>query len=115
MSTIAITISGVFYPKNKKDPPQAGVLVGEAWYTGLGVGGGPIKPSGPGDAHPDHTLPGDLPIPTHPIVIPPETPPPEIPEPPDMVKPPPPGGGWAWSPVFGWIYVPGSSTPGPRR
>jgi hypothetical protein len=129
MSHVPVTLNGVIYPKNKKDAPFPATFVGYAWISGLEVGGGPIIPPevAPPDLpgvwpptdppHPDHTLPGDLPHPEHPIVLPPIDPPvpPEVPNPPEAVKPPPDGGGWAWGPNVGWIFVPGSATPGPKR
>jgi hypothetical protein len=78
---------------------------------GLGVPSHPIvlppdptQPLPPSGAHPDHTLPGDLPHPEHPIVLPP---PGEIPPP---IEPPTtPTPGWevkvAWTPVTGWVVV----------
>jgi hypothetical protein len=87
---------------------------GEMFYTGLGVGGGPIIPGSPpghpafpiagwpGSGFPDK--PGYPPTVEHPIVIPPA--PTTPPEDATIVKPPPPGGGWAWSPDYGWGYFP---------
>ena len=121
MSHVPVTINGIMYPKNKKDPPQPVTIVGYAWISGLEVGGGPVIPPEvlpPEGAHPSHPIwPPQEPHPEHPIVLPPVDPPvpPDIPEPPDAVKPPPPEGGWAWGPNVGWIYVPGEGTPGPKR
>lgn len=118
MAQVPVTLAVNIYPKNKTDAPYPATIVGYAWVTGLEIGGGPVIP--PEIAPPD--MPGIWPpgsgidMPTHPIVLPPIDPsPPEIPDPPSMVKPPPPNGGWAWSPVFGWIFVPGSGTAGPKR
>ena len=44
MSVVPIILSGVFYPKNKKDPPLIGTFIGNAAIAGLEVGGGPIIP-----------------------------------------------------------------------
>ena len=116
MAMVPITINGVAYPKNKKDPPMPVTIVGYAWITGLGVGGGPIippKPPMPGDPHPEH-----------PIVLPPPTEPPvELPPPvqalEDMLtlvaKEPPAEGGWGWFPEYGWVYSPGEGEGEPKR
>jgi hypothetical protein len=106
MAVVPITFNGVFYPKNKKDPPIAGTYVGNAWITGLKVD------NKPPEVPPGIWGGGNEPFPTPPIALPP---PDEIPDPPTAVKPPPDGGGWAWGPNVGWIFVPGSSTPGPKR
>jgi hypothetical protein len=115
MSHVPITINGVAYPKNKKDPPMPVTIVGYAWISGLQVGGGPVLPpeiEQPPDQPPVIWGGGNEPFPTPPIELPPPT---EPPSPPEAVKPPPDGGGWAWGPNVGWIFVPGSSTPGPKR
>ena len=137
MAHIPVTINGVAFPKNKKDPPFPVTIVGYAWITGLEVGGGPIIPpdhvppvdpplviwGGPIDPYPDIGGPGPQPPagahPEHPIVIPPDLPP----------EQPPPGSttdqvhaGWNFNdgknpqyPNVGWYYVyippPGSATP----
>jgi hypothetical protein len=121
MAVVPVTINGVAYPKNKKDPPFAVTIVGYAWVTGLTVGGGPVVPPDPNAPHPSHpvALPGDpwwgadL-TPEHPIVLPPvDVSPPEVPTTPTEPKPPPPDGGWGWSPTYGWGYFPpeGAATP----
>ena len=115
MAAVPVTISGVVFPKGKSadDKPIPCTIVGYAWVTGLGVGGGPVFPATPppGGGGGEH--------PAHPIVLPPteppDIPPPEIPSDPGMVKPPPPEGGWGWSPVYGWGYFPGTGGPGPKR
>jgi hypothetical protein len=119
MGAVPVTISGVIYPKGKSadDQPEAVTIIGYAWATGLGVGGGPIIPPG---VHPEHpiVLPPTPPAePTHPIVLPepPTTVPPDVPSDPSIVKPPPPGGGWGWSPEYGWGYFPGSGGAGPKK
>lgn len=90
-----------------------------------------------GDAHPDHTLPGDLPTPTHPIVLPPEgqpplviwgppdgrpTPPIHLPGMPDLPEKPPEGAPkfeWrtGWTEEHGWVVVgvPQFPTPAPSK
>lgn len=68
--------------------------------------GGPVKPWGPVNV-PDQGLPTPQP---------PIDPPTEPPENPSEVKPPPPDGGWGWSPEFGWGFFPmsgGKPQPGP--
>src|SRR5215831_15624168 len=104
MAEVPVTINGVIYPKAKGGTmrPTPVTIVGSAWVTGLGVGGGPIVP-------PDQPPPVDGNHPAHPIVLPPTDPvvPPEIPQDPTVVKPPPPEGGWGWSPQYGWGYFPG--------
>jgi hypothetical protein len=106
MGYVPVTINGVAYPKNKKDPPMAVTIVGQAWVTGLSVGGGPATPP----PHPDHTLPPYVDNTLPPI----DNPPPEIPTTPSEPKPPPPEGGWGWSPDYGWGYFPGNSGPQPH-
>lgn len=72
----------------------------------------PPEPGGPSDAHPahpiyypdahpDHTLPGDLPHPAHPIVLPPADggPPPEIPTVPGYDQK------VGWTEDTGWVVV----------
>lgn len=92
---VPVTINGVCYPKAKRADfkPFACTIVGQAWVTGLGVGGGPIIPE-----------PGEPPI--------------DVP-PPDMIpsepKPPPPNGGWGWSPEYGWGYFPGPGEASPKK
>src|SRR5262245_41919248 len=109
MAQVPVTINGVAYPKNKKDPPMPVTIVGYAWLTGLTPDQSP-----PAD-QPGIWGPND-PRPTPPIAMPPaETPPPDIPTTPSDPKPPPPGGGWGWSPTFGWGYFPGSGGAGPKR
>ena len=109
MSAVEVTISGVLYDKVNRTTQNV-VLIGEAFLTGLGVGGGPIiPPPGPGGpvdpgygkpTPPDviwggrpppgggswvPPQPGD-PHPSHPIALPgdpwwPTDPPPTIPPP----------------------------------
>ena|SRR6516164_1537885 len=132
MAAVPVTINGVMYPKGKSadDEPVPCTIVGYAWVTGLGIGGGPVAPGAPPGqpAHPI-VLPPNMPahpivlppappgVPTHPIVLPdpPEVSPPDPPSDPGMVKPPPPGGGWGWSPEYGWGYFPGTGGPGPKK
>lgn len=117
MGVVPITINGVAYPKNKKDKPMPVTIVGYAWIPGLQVPGG-------GGEHPDHTLPGDLPHPEHPIELPPPTEPPTELPPPEhpleemltlVAKEPPKDGGWGWFPEYGWIYSPGEEAGRPKR
>lgn len=99
MAAVEVTISGVLYDKYCRTMRPV-VLIGEASYTGLGIGGGPIIPPGqPGDGGPPHIWgPPDMPPgfwgggmgpgvrpqphPEHPIIIP---------IPPDSPNVPPPG------------------------
>ena len=60
MAAIAITISGVLYDKVARTTRNV-VLIGEASYTGLGVGGGPILPPAGGGEPPVITQPPPLP------------------------------------------------------
>lgn len=116
MAAVPVAINGVFYPSNKKDPPIKGVIFGNAFIPGLGVGGGPIEP--PPDIKPDPPLviwggPFDPPHPEHPIVLPPEPPPTT---PPGNIEKP--HEGWNWSEAkSGWYYlgIPGEGEAGPKR
>lgn len=121
MAAVPVTMTVIIYPKNKTDPPYPATIVGYAWITGLDVGGGPVIPPGPDLPHPAHpiVLPGDPswgdPHPAHPIELPPESPsPPDITVPSDP-KPPPPEGGWGWSPTYGWGFFPGPGMPSPKK
>lgn len=112
MAVVPTTLACMIYPKNKTDEPYPATIVGYAWITGLSVGGGPaeppgeLPPGGPSDAHPEH-----------PIVLPPTDPAPPDELPPNLgvVKPPPPEGGWGYSPAYGWGYFPGKGGAGPKR
>jgi hypothetical protein len=133
MGVVPVTINCVIFPKAKGGSvpqPYPATLVGNAWLTGLSVGGGPIQPETPPPIEPG--LPGK---PTFPIWGPPgiELPPGEgyppvaghplpeppnggqPPDPPTMVKPPPPDGGWGYSPTYGWGYFPGPGDAGPKK
>lgn len=115
MAAVEVTISGVLYDKTARTM-QPVVLIGEASLTGLGVGGGPIPPEPQPPkpptwgGHPEHPI-YYPPIPTHPIVLPPDKPtePPIDPpiEPP--TNPPNVQWSWCWNPNTGWIpaYVAG--------
>jgi hypothetical protein len=61
MSAVEVTINGVLYDKLNRTTQNV-VLIGEAFLTGLGVGGGPM-PGGP-------PLDPNAPRPTHPIMLP---------------------------------------------
>lgn len=128
MAEVPITINGVvcdLYGRTISGPLK---IVGSASITGLSVGGGPIYPSPPPDSGGpggDHIWGPTDPRPTPPIANVPgidnPNPPgwgdgePDQPPADGMVKPPPPGGGWAYSEEWGWGYYPGSSGPGPKR
>jgi hypothetical protein len=117
MAQVPVTLAVMIYPKNKTVAPYPATLVGYAWVTGLTVGGGPVEPAPippdtPGIWPPDRWINA----PEHPIVLPPDTPvPPDVPMVPSEPKPPPPNGGWGWSPDYGWGYFPGPGGAGPKR
>jgi hypothetical protein len=115
MATVAITLNGVLYPKTKTadDQPIPVTFVGEAWYTGLGVGGGPIlPPSGGAPVFPAHPIvpPGGYPPEggqpphiEHPIVLPPE-------QPPELPPGTPPNSVVKEAPIRGWGYYTDSTS-----
>jgi hypothetical protein len=111
MSVVPVTINGVAYPKNKKDPPFPVTIVGQAWISGLVVGGGP-SPGGPGD--PPLTIWGDIGDYID-AGFPGLQPPPDIPTTPSEPKPPPADGGWGWSPDYGWGYFPPPGSARPKK
>jgi len=95
----------MIYPRNKTDAPYPATIVGEAWITGLQVGGGPAEPQ---------------PHPEHPIVLPPVEQPPPVEETPGVgititLKKAPPEGGWGVNLEEGWYYAPGPTQAGPKR
>lgn len=128
MAAVEVTITGMLYDKLNRTTQNV-VLIGEASFTGLGVGGGPMPPGSgsppsvwPGPGHPEHPIywppsvwpdprppaSGSPPSiwpgrPTHPIVLPPEQVPPDMrpPEipPPGSTTPVPPPAGSAGWPV----------------
>jgi len=83
MSALAVYIDGVWSPSAKGgrgrdagSEPVKGRLAGQLSLAGLYVDNKPPQPEEPtkppsGGEHPDNTLPGDLPHPAHPIVLPP--------------------------------------------
>lgn len=122
MAAIDITISGVLFDKIARTTQNV-VLIGEASYTGLGIGGGPIIPpesekppaqpgypsfpiAGPGPFPPK---PGYPPYPSHPIEIP--EPPPD--KPPIDPNTPPISWKVVWTPTEGWIVVGVPNVPHP--
>jgi hypothetical protein len=129
MATVPVTLNGVLFPKGRSanDQPIPCTFVGEAWYTDLGVGGGPIIPppgSGQPPGFPAHPIvpPGGYPHPEHPIVLPPPIDPPIPPDqlpspvpPSSVIKEPPATGGWGlYSDSNGaiyWGYTPGVAGP----
>jgi hypothetical protein len=125
MSVVPVILSGVFYPKNKKDPPLVGTFVGNAAIQGLHVGGGPAEPppeQPPGEPPLVIWGGGNEPFPTPPIYWPgfPDQPPPEVTPPPEFpspgpVKPFPPGGGWGYSDRTGWVFKPPAGMPTPKK
>src|SRR5262245_7920237 len=119
MSVVPIIISGVFYPKNRKDPPQPGTFVGNAGIYGLEIGGGPVippdtpPPEQPGGTPPKQVFPiwgppgmelpdspGYPPVASHPL---PEPQPPVKPPDTDFIP------GWdfqaGWNQDQGWFVV----------
>jgi hypothetical protein len=117
MAQVPVSMQVVVYPRDKSVKPYPATIVGYAWLTGLSVGGGPM-PGGSG-GHPDQTLPGDLPHPAHPIVLPP------VDQPPPVegsgasititVKEAPANGGWGVNTDEGWYWTPGPGQAGPKR
>lgn len=106
MAGIDITISGVLYDKlARTSRPVA--IIGEATYTGLSVGGGPI--------YPPEQPPGEVPHPEHPIVLPPDKPTDPPTEPP--TNPPSADWSWVWNPRYGWhpAYVAGDKPQPPGK
>lgn len=124
MAAVELTISGVLYDKLNRTTQNV-VLIGEATYTGLGIGGGPVVPPGGGGGQPGGPVhiwgPPDMPPgfwgggmgpgvkpqppagahPEHPIYYPPNVPPalqpPNPPQPGDPTTPvPPPAGSPGW-------------------
>ena len=107
MAEVQVTLNGVLYPKGRSasDQPVPVTFVGSAWYTGLGLGGGPIFPGNGGGApgHPEHPIwgpPGfNPPGPGMPPgigggpIVPPEVPPDTPPS--SVVKDAAPGG-WGY-------------------
>jgi hypothetical protein len=97
----------VIYPRDKSVKPYPATIVGYAWATGLGVGGGP--------------MPGGEPHPEHPIVLPPVDQPPPV----DTggggasititVKQAPANGGWGVNTDEGWYWTPGPGQAGPKK
>jgi hypothetical protein len=87
MSAVELTISGMLYDKLNRTTQNV-VLIGEAFLTGLSVGGGPMPggPPGPPVTIWPNPPEGQAPIPSHPIALPgdpwwPTNPPPQIPPP----------------------------------
>jgi hypothetical protein len=120
MASISITLNGVIIPKGRSadDTPIPAVFVGEAYLTGVGVGGGPVfpppsQPGGPPGA-PIHPIwgppgielppgPGFPPVAGHPLPTPPLPPgvtPPAPGEPPVVVP-----GNWPVQPIIPPPYV----------
>jgi hypothetical protein len=122
MAAVEVTISGVLYDKYNRTQQNV-VLIGEGSLTGLQIGGGPVIP--PGKPQPPdlgiwpNPPEGQAPLPSHPIALPGDPwwpkPPTEPPTDPGAVKPPPPEGGWGWSPEYGWGYFPGTGGAGPHK
>ena len=134
MAEVPVTINGVIFPKARggNDQPIPCTLVGSAWITGLGLGGGPVLPDQP---------PGQGGQPIHPIwgppgfnppgagmppgiwggpVLPPDAPP-DVPAgtPPSSVVKEPTAGGWGYytdaNSVLYAAYRPDAGSAGPKR
>ncbi len=128
MASVPVTLVGVAYTDKTGNPPTPITIVAEQYYTGVGVGGGPMpggpppRPWGPIN-YPDQGLPGNQPIagwgpgfPTNPIAgipglpgyMPPLPPGTEQPQPGDPTTPlPPPSGssGWPVQPITPPPYI----------
>jgi hypothetical protein len=115
MPVVPVTINGVAFPKAKGGgmQPFAVTIVGSAWITGLGVGGGPVSPGDPIVPDGPPLIIWGGPIDPYPDIGGPTPQPPPIITAPSDPKPPPPEGGWGWSPEYGWGYFPppGSARP----
>lgn len=111
MAAVPITLVGI----ETKDDGSSGqvTIVGMASITGLGVGGGPIKPplgfwGGSPPTYPDQGLPGSQPHPDQGL-------PGQQPYPDQGLPGQQPGGGgggsqggrWVYSPAYGWVWDPG--------
>jgi hypothetical protein len=118
MAAVNVTIVGTLSYGSMTIPGCT--MVGQAYLTDLGVGGGPIIPGG----HPEHPIwgppgmelppgPGFPPVAGHPLPIPPVD---TIPPPPGGEKPPPADGGWGYwgDPVNSWVYKPGPGQASPK-
>jgi hypothetical protein len=137
MAAVPITIVGTITGKATKEGDVSAteqvVIAGLASIEGLHVGGGPAQPplgfwggrppeyvdiGGPGPQPPRPPLgfwggrPPEWVDATPPIPQPPVP----FPDPPvEGTKPPPPTGGWGYSPEYGWGYFPKPSEPGPKK
>jgi len=102
MSAVPVTLNGILYPKARGSGgmPQAvpAIFIGMASLTGLEVGGGPVFP-------PEWGPPVEPPV---------DIPPPDFTGDHLIVKPPPPTGGWGYSPGSGWGYFPMGTSAGPK-
>jgi len=115
MGAVPITISCLVYPRDKSGDPYPATIVGYAWRSDTAVDISPPTDQ-PIPEHPIVIPPASPGVPTHPIVLPdPPVEPPEIPSVPSEGKPPPPEGGWGWSPQYGWGYFPGTGGAGPKK
>jgi hypothetical protein len=119
MAQVPVSMQVTIYPRDKSVKPYPATIVGYAWLTGVGVGGGPMPGGGGDPPHIDHTLPGDQPGISHPIVLPPVDVPPPVNEAGGSItitiKEAPPSGGWGLNLDEGWYYSPGTGQAGPKR
>lgn len=138
MAAVEVTIRATEYDLLNRTSRQV-VLIGEAFLTNVGIGGGPMPP-GPGNP-PGIWGGSNEPFPTPPIANVPGAPgyrppgiwggpidpypghplPPIPPQPPEgpvdddgFLKPPPADGGWAYHQQYGWGYYPAAGAAGPK-
>ena len=122
MSMVPVILSGVFYPKNKKDPPLVGTFVGNAAIQGLHPDNTPPSGGEGGEQPPLEIWGPNDPRPTPPIWWEgfPDNPPDNVRPPEDFpnpgpVKPFPPDGGWGYSDRTGWVFKPPAGAATPKR
>jgi hypothetical protein len=114
MAQVPVSMQVMIYPRDKSVKPYPATVVGNAWITGLSVGGGPVEP--PPDIQPKPPLViWGGPIDPYPdIGFPAPQPPPD--KPPATAEPP--HEGWNWSAAKnGWYYlhVPGPGEAQPKK
>lgn len=131
MAALPVEIRGTLYDLMTKSSRQV-YIVGDAFRSDVGVGGGPIMPPDQGGGSPGSPAfpiwgppgtdfpdkPGYPPVAGHPLPQPPEGPPEggQPPDPPTADKPPPAGaGGWGWmASASRWGYFPDPSQAQPK-
>jgi len=135
MAAVEVTLDGMAYDKLARTSRPV-VFIGQAFLTGVGVGGGPM-PGGGGPVDPGYGYPerpvdpgygypirpvdpgygvpvGGRPHPEHPIVLPPDPPPTGPADDNGFIKPPPSDGGWAYHETYGWGMYPKPGSAGPK-